>query len=88
MGFYAGFVRPPARTIRGVLATSKAAIRSAEFYIPTAINSLIAAGQARCKVLPTPDSWFGVTYREDRPRVIEGIRRLMARGDYPERLWS
>ena len=59
-----------------------------EFYIPTAINSLISAGQARCKILPTTDSWLGVTYREDRPRVIEGIRRLVARGDYPERLWS
>jgi len=59
----------------------------AEFYIPAAVNALVSAGQARCKVLRTPDSWFGVTYRQDRVAVLEGIRRLTARGDYPERLW-
>jgi len=60
----------------------------AEFFIPTVVNKLIHTGQARLKVLRTPDSWFGVTYREDRPRVVEGIRQLIQRGDYPEKLWS
>lgn len=60
----------------------------AEFYIPTVVNELIRARQARCRVLFTTDSWFGVTYREDRPRVIECVRALVARGDYPERLWE
>ncbi len=59
----------------------------AECYIPSAVNDLVAAGQARVKVLRSNESWFGVTYREDRPRVLESIRRLIARGDYPERLW-
>ena len=59
-----------------------------EFYIPVAVNTLVASGQARCRVLSTPDSWFGVTYREDRPRVIESVRALVSRGDYPERLWA
>ena len=58
-----------------------------EFYIPAVVNVLIQAGQARCRVLRTADSWFGVTYREDSPRVIESLRALIARGDYPERLW-
>jgi len=53
-----------------------------EFYIPTAVNNLTTAGLARVKMLRTPDSWFGVTYREDRPLVVEGIRRLIAKGDY------
>lgn len=60
----------------------------AESYIPSVVNELIVAGQARVKVLRTHDSWFGVTYREDRPRVVESIRQLIARGDYPEALWS
>lgn len=58
-----------------------------EFYIPSAVNSLVVAGQARVKVLRTQASWFGVTYREDRPRVVESVRQLIARGDYPEKLW-
>ena len=57
-----------------------------EFYIPFAVNELIRTQRARVKVLRTTDSWFGVTYREDRPFVVEGIRQLIARGDYPDKL--
>jgi len=57
-----------------------------EFYIPRVVNDLVAARQARVKVLRTNDSWFGVTYREDRPLVVEGVRRLVAGGVYPETL--
>lgn len=60
----------------------------AEFLIPTVVNELVIAGRERVKVLRTPDSWFGMTHREDRPRVIEGIRRVIAHGDYPEKLWA
>jgi UTP-glucose-1-phosphate uridylyltransferase len=60
----------------------------AEFFIPTVVNSLLASGAAQVRVLRTPDSWFGVTYREDRPRVIQSMQELIRRGDYPERLWE
>jgi dTDP-glucose pyrophosphorylase len=59
----------------------------AELYIPSVVNELVATGRERCKVLRTTNSWFGVTYREDRPFVVEGIRALIARGDYPQQLW-
>jgi NDP-sugar pyrophosphorylase family protein len=60
----------------------------AECYIPNTVGDLVKAGKARVKVLHSHDSWFGVTYREDRPRVVESIRGLIANGKYPERLWS
>jgi hypothetical protein len=60
----------------------------AECYIPSAVNELVASGQARVRVLRTESPWFGVTHREDRPRVVESIRQLVARGEYPERLWG
>jgi len=59
-----------------------------ECYIPSTVNDLVIAGQARVKVLRTQDSWFGVTYREDRPQVVESIRQLIAKGAYPEKLWA
>jgi hypothetical protein len=59
-----------------------------EFYIPSAVNEIVQAKRARVKVLRTPDSWFGVTYREDRPFVVNSIRGLTGRGEYPERLDS
>ena len=58
-----------------------------ECLIPTTMNDMVAAGKARVKVLPAEGSWFGVTYREDRPRVVESIRALIAAGAYPEKLW-
>jgi hypothetical protein len=47
---------------------------------------MIADGTATVRVLPTTADWFGVTYREDRPRVVESIARLVAAGIYPPSL--
>jgi flavin-dependent dehydrogenase len=59
-----------------------------ECYIPITVNDLVVTRQAKVKVLRTNDSWFGVTYREDRPQVVESIRQLIAQGKYPEKLWA
>ncbi|HEU5351762.1 MAG TPA: sugar phosphate nucleotidyltransferase [Terracidiphilus sp.] len=60
----------------------------AECYLPEAVNVLVGRGTARVKVLRSTDAWFGVTYREDRPRVVESIAKLVEAGLYPHRLWS
>ena len=62
--------------------------QKSECYIPATVGELVTSGQAKCKVLRSADSWFGVTYREDRPTVVESIRQLVAAGKYPEKLWS
>ena len=59
----------------------------AECFIHHTVTQYISAGRARVKVLPTNDSWFGVTYREDHPRVVASVRGLIQSGYYPERLW-
>ena len=59
-----------------------------EFYIPLMVDTLIRSGVAQMKVLPTDSVWFGVTYKEDKPMVMERIRDLIASGDYPEKLWK
>jgi UTP-glucose-1-phosphate uridylyltransferase len=59
-----------------------------ECYIPTTVNELVASGTARVKVLRTLASWFGITYKEDKPLVVASIRKLIADGDYPEMLWA
>lgn len=60
----------------------------AEFFLPTVIDGLIGSGEAKVKVLATPEVWFGVTYPPDKAVVVEGIRRLVGQGVYPERLWG
>ena len=58
-----------------------------EIYIPLVINDLILRGLAVVRVLESADSWFGVTYREDKSRVAAAIRALVESGAYPSRLW-
>jgi hypothetical protein len=59
-----------------------------EFYLPTAVQGLIHGGHARVKVLPSNDTWFGVTNARDKDRVVEMIDRLVSSGVYPEVLWQ
>jgi hypothetical protein len=59
-----------------------------ECYIPTIVDDLVARGKARCRVLRSDDAWFGVTYREDKPRVVRSIQALVDAGAYPANLWE
>ena len=54
-----------------------------ECYIPTVVDHLIHGGHAQCPVLRTTSQWFGVTYPDDKPFVVESIARLIREGEYP-----
>jgi hypothetical protein len=60
----------------------------AELYIPYVVDNLIKEGKASMSVLQTSESWFGVTYQEDKPKVLKAIRDLVDSGLYPESLWG
>lgn len=53
-----------------------------EYYIPFAVNTFIADGRATMTVLKTTAQWFGVTYKEDRPMVVERLKKLHDQGVY------
>ena len=58
-----------------------------EYYIPSAVNTLIQSGEATDKLLDTTSRWFGVTYADDRPSVVAQFAALHDAGIYPERLF-
>lgn len=58
-----------------------------EFLLPTIIQGAIEGGAVRVRVLDAGSRWFGMTYPADRPAVEAALRDLVARGEYPERLW-
>ncbi len=60
----------------------------AEFFIPLMVNQSIHDGSAKLKVLSSNASWFGVTYKEDKPEVMRKIRELIEKGVYPNNLWN
>jgi choline kinase len=58
-----------------------------EMYIPSVVFDLIDDKEATVKVLEANSPWFGVTYKEDKPFVIEKINALIAKGEYPMKIW-
>lgn len=74
------------RRLRAFLA-ARGSDPKAEFYLPAAIAELVGEGEAEVEVLPTVSEWFGITYREDRPRVVQAIASLVRSGVYPQALF-
>ena len=60
----------------------------AEYFLPSVVNELLEEEKADVRVLTSKDKWYGVTYKEDKPVVMEAIRRMKAQGRYPEYLWG
>ena len=58
----------------------------AEFYIPTFADIMVKSDKARIKVIPTDETWLGVTYKEDKSIVMSGIRKYVDQGFYPEEI--
>lgn len=59
-----------------------------EYYIPSAVDTLIKSGEATVKVLDTDSKWFGVTYAADRDGVVAKLAELHRQGAYPEKLFA
>lgn len=59
-----------------------------EFYIPSVVADLIKQEKAKAKVLTSTDSWFGVTYPDDKDMVVKSVRELVSSGAYPEKLFT
>ena len=59
-----------------------------EFFLPSMIEQLLQEDKATVSVLKSQDRWYGVTYREDKPVVMEAIKRLKKEGLYPENLYE
>ena len=59
-----------------------------EFFIPLMVNKVINDGTASMRVLQTSSKWFGVTYTEDKPQLMQKIEELIAAGEYPRNLWE
>ena len=58
----------------------------AECLLPVMVGDQLQKGALEVSVLHSADKWFGMTYHEDREIVAEELRKLHARGDYPESL--
>ena len=85
-GFHQSFV-PVMRTYFEEFLKSLAPDElKAECLLPIMVNDLLQGGKLTVKAEPSPDRWFGITYREDRESVMAELAALHGRGAYPESL--
>ena len=59
-----------------------------EFLIPNSVFKKIYDGTVTVKVLNTDEKWFGVTYKEDKPDLVNAINKMIEEGKYPKNLWD
>lgn len=87
-GFTPDFLEELESGFRTFLSEQKEGDIKSEYLLPTIVDQLIKSGRANVSVLETTDKWFGVTYKEDKPVVVESIKKLIAEGKYPEKLYK
>ncbi len=58
-----------------------------ELDIPTSVDKFVKNGEITIKILMSNERWFGVTYREDKPFVVESIKKMIRKGIYPARIY-
>ena len=73
---------------RKFLAKTKPEELKKEYLLPTVVDSMIKEGTAQVAVLKTHDTWFGVTYQEDKEKLMESFKELVRKGIYKEQLFS
>lgn len=61
---------------------------SAEFYIALMVSELIRQNLGKVEIIGGGNTWFGVTYKEDKEAVSGKIRALVDAGVYPAKLWK
>lgn len=59
-----------------------------EYFLPFVVDELLHEGKADVTVLKSMDKWYGVTYKEDKPMVMNAIQNLKDSGLYPQNLWE
>ncbi len=59
-----------------------------EFFLPGVVGGMLEKDAATVRVLPCPDRWYGVTHRDDKPKVVAALKQMADDGLYPTPLWQ
>ncbi|MGD9492575.1 MAG: NDP-sugar synthase [Bacteroidales bacterium] len=86
-GFTPGFMNHAATLFFDFLKKNNLNLK-AEFHIPFIVGELIKNGRAKVQAYETSARWIGVTWLEDREKVVENIKLKICKGEYPENLWT
>ena len=63
-------------------------LEKCEYLIPDSVYNSVKEGRVRVRVIPTTAKWQGITYKEDKERLVNDIQKLIDKGEYPNNLWK
>ncbi|MGN0243382.1 MAG: NDP-sugar synthase [Lachnospiraceae bacterium] len=86
-GFHPDFIQKLEKDFITFLQNVPEGDLKAEYLLPMVVDDAIKAGEIKVEVLETQDKWFGVTYAEDKPKVVESFQRLVEEGVYQSPLF-
>ena len=69
-------------------ADSTDGLAKKEFFLPSVVQELMDTQKCDVKAIDTPAKWYGVTYHEDKEKIVNFIDRMIHEGTYPETLWN
>lgn len=70
------------------LKTNKDNLETVEFFLPSVVSNLIESGIVTTKVISTSSKWHGITYKQDKEKVVNFLKELKTQGVYPNHLWN
>lgn len=70
------------------LEENKKSLSTCEYLIPDLVEKAIKESYAQVKLLETTAKWQGITYREDKEKVVKEINKLIENNIYPSKLWN
>lgn len=70
------------------LEKNKDNILKCEYLIPDVLEKSTLEGVSTTKVIPTTAKWEGITYKEDKEKVVKSLKLLIDNGEYPNKLWN
>lgn len=68
--------------------TNKDNLLKCEYLIPESVYQMVVDGTAKVFVIPTTAKWQGITYKEDKEKLVNEINDLIENGIYPQNLWK
>ena len=67
---------------------NKADLSKCEYLIPDSVYNSVKEGRVKVRMIPTIAKWQGITYKEDKQRLVDDIQELIDKGEYPQSLWK
>lgn len=88
-GFHEGFVNRIENYFeKEIVKVLESNPEKGEVYLPSVVKELIKQQAATVTVLQSDSQWYGITYQEDKPFVVDSLNKMIEKGEYSNPLWQ